>query len=141
MLLIILFFTLVSGTLIFEGAFYDRYIEDVAPGIGFLIVVIIVSSLVYRLAKNKVFVNRTRKKRGLRDNDYIQKYDSRDVHYVLFARGTSESHKFGLFDVQNIRIKLSPIYDELTWLDKGKLLNALKDGNRIVIDINGNDYQ
>lgn len=143
MLLIILFFTFISGGLIIEGAFFRDYvlIEEVAAGTGVLIAVIIVSSLVYRLAKNKVFVNRTRKKRGLRDNDYIQKYDSRDVHYVLFARGTSESHKFGLFDVQNIRMKLSPIYEELTWLDKGKLLNALKDGNRIVIDINGNDYQ
>ena len=143
MLCIILFFTCISGGLIIEGAFFRDYvlIEEVAAGVGVLIVVIIVSTLVYRLAKNKVFVNRTGKQRGLRDNDYIQKYNSRDIHYVLFARGTNESHKFGLIDVQNIRIKLSPVYDELTWLDKGKLLNALKDGERFVIDINGNNYQ
>ena len=66
MLLIILFFTFISGGLIIEGAFFRDYvlIEEVAAGIGVLIAVIIVSSLVYRLAKNKVFVNRTRKKRG-----------------------------------------------------------------------------
>ncbi len=80
------------------------------------------------------------KRKDLLDSDYIQTYEKEDARYVFIARGTSGSHKFGLFDVQNKKIKLLPVYDELRWLEIGKLLSALKDGERIVIDCNGHIY-
>ena len=121
---------------------YDsKYLDTLGIALGFLVGAIIVAIPLNRLARNKVFVNKTLKKRGILADDYIQKYDSRSVHYVLFARGTNTSHKFGLIDVQNSKVILMPIYDELTWIEQGKLLSSIKDGQRNVIDVYGNIFQ
>lgn len=110
-------------------------------GIIILCVIFLVSKFLYRSIGYKVFINNNKQKMGLLNTDYIQKYDERKERFVFFARGNSETHKFGLFDVQKLQIKLLPVYNKLTWLEKGKLLSALKDGESSVIDINGKIYK
>lgn len=118
----------------------DEY--GVCLAIGVLCIVFIVAIFTYKYAMIKVFAENYRKKKGkLKDNDYIENYDSRAVHYVIIARGTALSHLFGLFDVQSIKIQLPFEYTELKWTEKGKLLSATKDGQKFIIDINGNKYE
>ena len=96
----------------------------------------------FPIFKSKVFPNKVRRNRKeLIDNDYIENYDSRTIHYVIIARGTAHSHLFGLFDVQSIKMQLPFEYTELKWTEKGKLLSAIKDGKKFIIDINGNKYE
>ena len=96
----------------------------------------------YSIARSKIFVNYTRKKREeLIDSDYIEYHKSRSAHYVIVARGTARSHLFGLFDVQSIKMKIPFEYSELKWTERGKLLSATKDGKKFIIDINGNKYE
>lgn len=142
LLLIPLFLLFLTGFIkcvggVFEGeGFCDGVSENVL--LGSLIGII----LVFSCCKNYVFVNRLRKKRKeLYDNDYIEDYTSRDIRYAIFARGNKSTHKFGLFNVIDMRIHISPMYEELRWIEKGKLLKAIKDGEIITIDINGNQYQ
>lgn len=109
---------------------------------GILCIVIIVAIITYRHAVKEVFTDSYRKSQGqLKDNDYIEKYDSRAIHYIIVARGTAQSHLFGLFDVQSIKMKLPFEYTELKWTERGKLLSAIKDGKEFIIDINGNKYE
>lgn len=109
-------------------------------GIVMLGAVFLLLRFIYRSIGDKVFVNKYKFKIGFLNSDYIQKYKSRNEHYVFFARGTRDLHKFGLFDVQKIKIQLQPIYDKLEWVEKGKILSATKDGKNFIIDVNGNQY-
>lgn len=98
-------------------------------------------SLSYFLLRNKAYANRMRKKRKeLLDTDYIEAYQKRSCHYVFVARGSASNHKFGLFDVQKIRMKLPFDYDDLSWSARDKLLSAKKDGTFFFIDLNGNIF-
>lgn len=122
---------------VLEGEnFCDGISENVLLG-SFIGIVIVFVCL-----RNKVFINKLRKQRKeLHDNDYIQKHVNRKDRYLLFARGTKSEHKFGLFDIKEIRIKIHPIYDELKWIKKEELLSAIKDRSHVTLDINGNSYQ
>ena len=101
----------------------------------------IVRKKMLNVFEKEVFVDKYRKtKSNLLDTDYIQKYDSRDVHYVFYGRGSDMNHKFGLFDIQEIKTVYPPIFDDIEWQDKGLLLKVLKDGKWYIIDLNGNAY-
>lgn len=126
------------------------FIEGISTGDSFAITIgciyvisgITIFIIAYSIARSKIFVNSTRKKRKeLLDSDYIEYHKSRSVHHVIVARGTAHSHLFGLFDVQSIKMKLPFEYNELKWTEKGKLLSAIKDGKKFIIDINGNKYE
>lgn len=110
-------------------------------GVVILGVVYMLSRYLYSTIGYMVFINKCKKKTGLLNKDYIQKGNDNTGRFVFFVRGTHGLHKFGLFDVKKFKIKLPPVYEELEWIDKGKLLNVLKDGERFVIDINGNKYK
>ncbi len=95
-----------------------------------------------KVFETEVFVDKYRRsKNELLDTDFIQQYDSRDEHFVFFGRGTEEEHKFGLFDVKEISIKLKPVYDDIQWHQKGYLLKVLKKGEWNIIDLQGNIYK
>ncbi len=98
-------------------------------------------SSIYFLLRNKTHANRMRRKRKeLLDTDYIEAYQKRSLHYVFVARGSANDHRFGLFDVQKIRMQLPFEYEELSWSTKGKLLSAKKDGKYFSLDLNGNIF-
>ena len=82
-----------------------------------------------------------KRKKELLDDDFIENYDDRRVHYVFVARGTGTDHKFGLFDVQKIKLTVPFEYDSLKWQEQGETLLAVKDGIPMIIDVNGNKYQ
>lgn len=141
---------LIFSALIFILGVVGLFIEGFSTGNSFAISIgclyiiggITVFIVTYSIARSKIFVNSTRKKRKeLLDSDYIECHKSRNVHYVIVARGTAHSHFFGLFDVQSIKIQLPFEYTELRWAEKGKLLSAIKDGKEFIIDINGNKYE
>ena len=118
-----------------------KYYSNILYECVFIFGGISVFIVAYSIARSKIFVNSTRKKRKeLMDFDYIEYHKSRSVHYVIVARGTAHSHLFGLFDVQSIRIQLPFDFTELTWVERGKLLSATKDGQKFIIDVNGNKY-
>lgn len=92
-------------------------------------------------AKRKLWFFDVRKKRQeLLDDDYREYHPN--VRYVLVARGTASSHKFGLFDSWAVKLCIPIIYDELKWMkkEKGRLLHGVIDGNSVVVDVNGNQY-
>lgn len=102
----------------------------------------IVIYILYYIFKNKVFVNKIRKNRNeLYDTDFIQACNNKDDRYVLIARGDSACHKFGLFDIKEIRLIIPPLYEELKWQKKNKMLTAIKNGVKILVDINGNEFK
>lgn len=81
-----------------------------------------------------------RRRKELLGDDYIENYNRRKEHYVFIARGNGQEHKFGLFDVQKIKICIPMNFDELYWLEKGKLLKGVINGHPIIVDIHGNYY-
>lgn len=98
--------------------------------------------ILYLFAKKFIFVNNYRKrKKELLDTDFIEKEHSRQSCFTIVARGSDQSHLFGLFDVKSIKMQLPFEYTELKWTEKGKLLSATKDGQKFIIDINGNKYE
>jgi len=142
LLLISVVFVGLSFFILVYEVFAGGIMEAIPFVIGYFGIGIAVFAMVYPLAGKKAFVNFTRRKRKeLLDSDFIERYNTRNDHYVFVARGNSQTHKFGLFDVQSIRLQLAFDYDELKWIEKGKLLSASKNGEKIIIDINGNIYK
>ena len=92
--------------------------------------------VVHNLAPNWL----RKRRKELLDDDFIENYFDRKVHYVFIARGTGTDHKFGLFDVQKIKVTVPFAYDSLKWQELGKTLLAVKDGVPMIIDVNGNKY-
>lgn len=134
-LLSLLCFGIFMGDIISSGH-NDKSENAIIPIIGAILIAIL-----YNIFKNKVFVNKIRKKRKeLLDTDFIQSYNE-DERYVIIARGNRTCHKYGLFDVKKIRLIIPPIYEELNWIQKNKMLSAIKNGVKLMIDINGNEYK
>lgn len=79
-----------------------------------------------------------KKRKELLDDDFIEEY--KKDPYVFVARGTGASHKFGLFDATEIKMAIPMIYDELTWVEKDKLLKGILNGIPVIIDVNNNNY-
>lgn len=82
-----------------------------------------------------------KKRKELEDSDFIENYTTLKSRYVFIARGTSTSHTFGLFDVIKLKVTIEPIYVELKWNEDKRFLTATKDGESVVIDVNGNKYE
>ena len=97
----------------------------------------------------KVFeINKIRKKREeLLDSDYIEVNKGYfGKRYLFCARGTGNSHKFGVFDTLKIKLCIPMIYDNLEWVkpeigQKRGLLKGVLNGQPITFDLDGNKYE
>lgn len=74
--------------------------------------------------------------------DYIQKY----TYTGIFSRRNKpmyrfyiKSKKFGVVDVAHYKVHINAIYDYLEWREKNKYLNAILNGRKFIIDINGKE--
>lgn len=92
--------------------------------------------------------NKIRKKREeLLDGDYLEVNKGFFVKRYLFcARGTGNSHKFGVFDTLKIKLCIPMIYDNLEWVkpeigQKRGLLKGVLNGQPITFDLDGNKYE
>lgn len=136
LLLSLLCFVIFMGDIITSGH-NDKVENAFVPIIGAILIVVL-----YNWFKNKVLVNKVRKSRKeLLDTDFIQTYNNKDETFVFIARGNSTCHKFGLFDLKKVRLIIPPLYEELKWAEKDKMLSAIKNGVKMMIDINGNEFK
>ncbi len=65
--------------------------------------------------------------------DYVQKPRSTKTKYYFYIK----DGKFGVLDVSKYKVQIPAQYDKLEWREKGRYLNAIKDSENIIIDING----
>lgn len=84
--------------------------------------------------------NLVKEKDELHDNDYIEVHDKGLPRYVLVARKEGMEPKFGLFDVENVRLSIPIQYSELCWLEGRKMLKGYKNSTSVVLDVNGIIY-
>lgn len=155
-ILLFLFVPIIGMSIVFSvvgfmNGFLNSYVNEydrLPMWLGLIIFVISLTVLILTIlyTKKKVlevsYPNACRVlRKELLDDDYIEIYKSRKVHYVFIARGNGNSHKFGLFDVDKIKICIPMKYDELKWSEKGKLLKGVLNGYPVIIDVNGNNYQ
>lgn len=76
--------------------------------------------------------------------DYVQKYSywgifrkRKTPKFILFIK----DNKFGILDVAHYKVYLPAQYDYLEWREKKKFLNAMLNGRKFIIDINGNELK
>ena len=103
-------------------------------GVGLLCLVLIVTKggLMERSFPNRFKMAQLRK-----EADYIQSYKSSAEKFVFILK----DDKFGVYDVKKFKVRIPPIYDELSWKEQKRLLYATQGGRRYVIDIYGNELK
>ncbi len=78
-----------------------------------------------------------RVRRFYQDIDYSQEFHNHTAGFVFVVT----DDKFGLLDVQSLRMQIPPVYDQLSWYTPGSVLLAIDDGRKVLLDLYGNELR
>lgn len=113
----------------------EQHLKEPAVFITIMVFLLIILTACKLLVKS--FPNKFRRKRLIKQADYIQTYKSCKEKFVFYVK----DNKFGLYDVKRFKVQLPANYDSLSWNIDNQILNVDQNGRQYTIDIYGNELK